>query len=65
MSLRGIEKRQIRSALEKTRWKIRGPGGAAELLDIHPSTLMSRMKKLEIHRPIGIPKIRAKNSPDS
>ena len=32
-------------ALNETHWKIRGPGGAAELLDMHYSTLRSRIKK--------------------
>jgi hypothetical protein len=30
---------------------VRGQGGAAELLDIHPSTLAYRLKKLGIERP--------------
>jgi formate hydrogenlyase transcriptional activator len=52
------ERRHILWALQKTGWKIRGPSGAAELLDIHPSTLAFRMKKLGIHRPEGILKKR-------
>jgi formate hydrogenlyase transcriptional activator len=58
------EKQHILWAVNKTKWKIRGPGGAAELLDIHPSTLTFRMKKLGIQRPQGIPKQRA-NSVDA
>lgn len=50
-TLRDVERRHISLALEMTRWKVRGPGGAAELLDIHPSTLAFRMKKLGIQRP--------------
>jgi len=42
------ECRHILQALEKTNWKVRGPGGAAELLDINPSTLSFRIKKLGI-----------------
>ncbi|MCP4754613.1 MAG: GAF domain-containing protein [Proteobacteria bacterium] len=49
-SLREIEKRHILLILDKTAWKIRGPGGAAELLEIHPSTLHFRMKKLGIQK---------------
>ncbi len=45
------EKRTILVTLQKTNWKVRGPGGAAELLDINPSTLAFRMKKLGIQRP--------------
>ena len=32
-------------ALELTKGKVRGENGAAKLLDIHPNTLYSRMKK--------------------
>jgi formate hydrogenlyase transcriptional activator len=59
LSLKENERQQILQALQKTGWKIRGQGGAAELLDIHPSTLVSRMKKLGIQRPKGIPKKRS------
>ena len=41
----------ILRTLTKVRWKLEGPGGAAELLNIHPSTLRSRMRKLGIERP--------------
>jgi transcriptional regulator with GAF, ATPase, and Fis domain len=49
-TLRENERRHIIWALEKTGWKVRGRGGAAELLDLPPSTLAFRMKKLGIHR---------------
>jgi transcriptional regulator with GAF, ATPase, and Fis domain len=32
-------------------WKIEGKGGAADILDINPGTLRSRMKKLGIRKP--------------
>jgi transcriptional regulator with GAF, ATPase, and Fis domain len=38
----------ILSALEAGKGKIHGPGGAAEILDINPSTLRNRMNKLGI-----------------
>lgn len=38
----------IRSALVHTNGKVAGKGGAAELLEMHPSTLRSRIKKLGI-----------------
>ncbi len=38
----------IRHILQRTEGKIHGPGGAAELLGINPSTLRNRMKKLDI-----------------
>ena len=50
-TLKDAEARLILSTVEKTNWKIRGTGGAAELLDIHPSTLRFRMQKLGITRP--------------
>ena len=50
-SLQEVEKRHIIWALQQTAGKIRGPGGAAELLEIHPSTLHFRMKKLNIKKP--------------
>ena len=40
------------AALRHCRWKIGGRGGAAQLLGIKPTTLASRMRKLEIERPI-------------
>jgi transcriptional regulator with GAF, ATPase, and Fis domain len=45
-----IEKDHILAALEKCSWKLSGTGGAATLLDINPSTLLSRMKKLGIKK---------------
>jgi formate hydrogenlyase transcriptional activator len=50
-TLREAEKLHILGALERTKWKIHGPGGAAELLDINSHTLHGRMRKLGIKRP--------------
>lgn len=50
-TLRDNERLYIMGALQKTGWRVRGAGGAAELLGIHPSTLESRMKKLGLQRP--------------
>jgi DNA-binding NtrC family response regulator len=44
------ERDYITAILEKCRWKVYGPGGAAELMDINASTLISRMKKLAIEK---------------
>jgi len=41
----------ILRTLKNVHWKVEGPGGAAEVLDIHPSTLRTRMRKLGIERP--------------
>ncbi|MBV8388836.1 MAG: sigma-54-dependent Fis family transcriptional regulator [Mucilaginibacter sp.] len=43
-----IERNHILSTLEGCNWKVHGQGGAAEILDLHPSTLKSRMIKLGI-----------------
>jgi transcriptional regulator with GAF, ATPase, and Fis domain len=45
------ERRAILRALERTGWRISGPGGAAELLALKPTTLHAKMKKLGIQRP--------------
>lgn len=45
------EKVNIVAALERTNWKIYGPRGAAELLGVKPTTLVSRAKRLGIVRP--------------
>ncbi|GAB3960432.1 sigma-54 dependent transcriptional regulator [Spirosoma harenae] len=42
------EREHILAALRQCNWKLYGPGGAAELLEINASTLKSRMKKLGI-----------------
>jgi DNA-binding NtrC family response regulator len=46
------ERDHILAALVECEWKIYGKGGAAELLDINPSTLNSRIKKLNITKKI-------------
>jgi len=50
-TLEQTEHNLIVQTLKKVHWKVEGPGGAAELLNIHPSTLRSRMRKLRIERP--------------
>jgi formate hydrogenlyase transcriptional activator len=49
-SLEEVEKQHIIEVLGQTQWVIEGPRGAAKILDIHPNTLRSRMKKLGIER---------------
>jgi transcriptional regulator with GAF, ATPase, and Fis domain len=46
-----VEKDHIRSVLEGAGWRIRGCGGAAELLGMKPTTLETRMAKLGLYRP--------------
>lgn len=50
-TLEQSEYRLILRTLKKVHWRIEGPGGAAELLNVHASTLRSRMRKLGILRP--------------
>ena len=45
---RELEKKNIRAALEAADWRVSGEGGAAELLEIKPSTLAYRIKALGI-----------------
>jgi len=44
------ERRHILRALEVSNWVIDGERGAAKVLDLHPNTLRSRLKKLGIER---------------
>jgi transcriptional regulator with GAF, ATPase, and Fis domain len=48
LSLDEINAQHIRQALEMAGGKINGPGGAAQILGLHPNTLRNRMNKLEI-----------------
>jgi len=45
-----VERRHIDNVLQTTQWRIEGPGGAAHILGMKPSTLRSRMAKLGIVR---------------
>ncbi len=49
--LRQRERDNVLAALNKTGWKIHGPGGTAELLGVKPTTLISRLKKLGLKKP--------------
>jgi formate hydrogenlyase transcriptional activator len=51
LTLQEMERRYITEILNRTKWKIRGENGAATLLNINPTTLEARMKKLFIQRP--------------
>ena len=48
MTLEEVERQHIQQTLVATHGKIKGKGGAAELLGLNPSTLYSRMRKLDI-----------------
>ncbi len=49
-SLEEVERAHISATLNKTDWVIEGPRGAARILDMHPNTLRSRIKKLGLTR---------------
>jgi formate hydrogenlyase transcriptional activator len=51
LSLEEVERQHTLRVLAKVGWKIEGKGGAADILDINPGTLRSRMKKLGIRKP--------------
>ena len=48
LRLEDVEKAHILRVLAMTKGRLAGRGGAAELLDVNPSTLRARMKKLRI-----------------
>jgi len=50
-NLKTVEREHIVDVLEASSWRISGPRGAAAKLGLPPSTLRSRMKKLEIAKP--------------
>ena len=51
VSMEEFERLYILEVLEITNWKVKGTKGAAARLELPPSTLYSRMKKLGIERP--------------
>ena len=52
MTLLDSERALILQALEATDWRIGGPKGAAERLGLKRTTLMYKMKRLDIYRPL-------------
>lgn len=46
--MKNQQRNNLVNALRQTRGKVFGPGGAAELLDVAPTTLSSRIKKYKI-----------------
>lgn len=49
--LERFQRENLLRALEAANWKIKGPDGAAELLGVKPTTLLSRMDKWGLKRP--------------
>jgi PAS domain S-box-containing protein len=52
LSLDDVERRHILGVLQKSDWRLSGPGGAAEILGLKRTTLQSKMKKLGIRRSV-------------
>ena len=50
-ALDAAQRAHIIRILERTDWRVRGRGGAAELLEVKPTTLESKMLRLGISRP--------------
>ena len=46
------ERENLCAVLQKTGWKIKGVNGAAELLGLKPTTLLSRIEKMGLKRPV-------------
>jgi DNA-binding NtrC family response regulator len=46
------ERENLLVILQKTNWRIKGADGAAELLGVKPTTLVTRMKKWGLRRPV-------------
>jgi transcriptional regulator with GAF, ATPase, and Fis domain len=55
VKLEEVERRHIVAVLERTKYRVRGEDGAAELLGLKATTLEARMQKLGIRRKNGPP----------
>jgi DNA-binding NtrC family response regulator len=49
--MRHRERENLFAVLQRTGWKIKGADGAAELLGVKPTTLISRMERMGLKRP--------------
>ena len=49
--MRHRERENLFAVLQKAAWKIKGADGAAELLGVKPTTLISRMERMGLKRP--------------
>lgn len=50
LSFEDMQREHIIKALERTKWRVTGPRGAARLLGLKDRTLMSKMRRLSIRR---------------
>ena len=46
-----VQRRAILATLARTGGRVSGPGGAAELLGMKPTTLESRIRRLGVRKP--------------
>ena len=44
------DRENVLAALDQTNWRVHGPGGAAELLGMRPTTLASRIKRMGLRK---------------
>ena len=51
--IRELEINNMKAALTQTNWRIYGPRGAAKLLRVNPTTLISRLKKFGLYQSGG------------
>ena len=51
-SLAEVDRRHIMGILHETDWVVGGPNGAAAILDVKRTTLLDKMRKLGISRPV-------------
>jgi transcriptional regulator with GAF, ATPase, and Fis domain len=49
--MREFQKKNTIAALKKADWRVSGPGGAADLLGIKPTTLADRIRTLGVRKP--------------
>jgi len=50
--MREFQKKNTIAALKQANWRVSGPGGAADLLGIKPTTLADRVRTLGIRKPV-------------
>ena len=48
--IRCLERDNLIAVMKQTKWKVSGPGGAAELLGVNPATLASRLRAFGVSR---------------
>ena len=49
--MREFARNNIIAALKESNWRVSGEGGAAEILDVRPTTLADRIKAFDIRKP--------------